>query len=281
MIRMKKGWVITIIFVILFIDPVVGLKNPAAVYCEELGYEFTIEETPEGERGICNLPDGSSCMDWDFLQGKCGRDYSYCKKEGYEIKTIADPEKCSTLFLEECAVCILENGEEVEVTELMESSFEEGACGDGACILGENYENCPEDCPSGSFDLYCDKVRDEICDPDCVDEGISEEDPDCVVVSTTIETTTTTMETPAKKCGNSVCEYSRGENQLTCPEDCPSGGKDDYCDRVGDGVCDPDCGGGDDADCGLGYLLGYLPYIIISLVLILIIYRIVKRQENS
>ncbi len=31
------------------------------------------------------------------------------------------------------------------------------------------------------------------------------------------------------------------ENHLTCPEDCPSGGEDNYCDLKRDGVCDPDC----------------------------------------
>ena len=274
----KKGGVgIIIVAILIFSGLVVGFKDPTQVYCQDLGYEYVITEGPEGEFGICKLPDGSSCMDWDFLEGKCGKEYSYCKREGYEIKTISDPEKC--IFSEECAVCVLENGEEIEVSKLMELKISGVVCGDGFCApLTESHKDCPQDCPSGSFDLYCDKVGDGICDPDCVDEGIPEEDPDCVVVSTTIETTTTTMGTPAKKCGNNLCEYLRGENQLTCPEDCPSGKKDDYCDRVKDGVCDPDCGGGDDADCGLGYLLGYLPYIIISLVLTIIIYRIVKRQ---
>ena len=31
------------------------------------------------------------------------------------------------------------------------------------------------------------------------------------------------------------------ENFLTCPNDCPSGSKDNYCDLQRDGVCDPDC----------------------------------------
>ncbi|MFW5852476.1 MAG: hypothetical protein ACOCUR_00425 [Nanoarchaeota archaeon] len=46
---------------------------------------------------------------------------------------------------------------------------------------------------------------------------------------------------------NGICEpCSEGlcnniENHLTCPDDCSSGDKDNYCDLQRDGVCDPDC----------------------------------------
>ncbi len=49
-------------------------------------------------------------------------------------------------------------------------------CGDNLCHYPEeNYGNCPSDCPSGSSDGYCDKVKDRRCDPDCT----AKEDPDC------------------------------------------------------------------------------------------------------
>lgn len=281
MIRMKKELLWVIIAILILIEPVFGLVDPSAVYCEELGYEWTIGETPEGEFGICKFPDGSTCDSWDFLEGKCGEGYSYCKKKGYELKTIVDPEKCSSIFSEECAVCVLENGEEVEVTKLMELDFRAGKCGDGFCAaLEENYETCPQDCPSGSFDMYCDKVKDGICDPDCVEQEMLEEDPDCVVVTTTIAETTTTLEIPVEKCGNNICEYLRGENYFTCPEDCPSGGEDNYCDKIAEGICDPDCKPGVDPDCGWGYLLGYWPYIIILFVIIIMVI-IYKRMREE
>ncbi len=77
-------------------------------------------------------------------------------------------------------------------------SFEEGLCGDNRCVLGESYRNCPQDCPSGSSDYYCDGLKDGICDPDCQ----TEEDWDC-------------------HCGNKICDF--GENNVDCPTDCEIG----------------------------------------------------------
>ncbi|MGB9719319.1 MAG: hypothetical protein ACPL06_01850 [Candidatus Anstonellales archaeon] len=46
---------------------------------------------------------------------------------------------------------------------------------------------------------------------------------------------------------NMECESM--ENFLSCPSDCHSGGKDDFCDRIEDGICDPDCISSADLDC--------------------------------
>ncbi len=166
-----------VVFIILFIETAVGLLNPAAVYCKELGYEYIIEETPEGQHGLCKLPGGYTADSWDFLKGKSGEEYTYCIQEGYELETIYDRDRCSHIIVDECAVCVLKDGSEVEVTKLMGLNLRAGVCGDGICVLGETYQNCPQDCPSGSFDGYCDGVEDKICDPDCLPEG----DADCLV----------------------------------------------------------------------------------------------------
>lgn len=51
----------------------------------------------------------------------------------------------------------------------------------------------------------------------------------------------------AETCGNKNCEqYESYEN---CPQDCKSGAKDGFCDRVKDGFCDPDCAQEEDTDC--------------------------------
>lgn len=41
------------------------------------------------------------------------------------------------------------------------------SCNDASCNNYENYKNCPNDCPSGSDDNYCDLQPDYICDQDC------------------------------------------------------------------------------------------------------------------
>ena len=111
-----------------------------------------------------------------------------------------------------------------------------GQCGNHICNARENYANCPKDCPSGGRDGYCDKKKDGRCDPDCK-PGL---DPDCRISS----------------CGDGKCESltdltdrHKGENYKSCKRDCPSGGKDGYCDKVKDGRCDPDCKKREDPDC--------------------------------
>jgi putative hemolysin len=50
-------------------------------------------------------------------------------------------------------------------------------------------------------------------------------------------------------CGDKSC--GRPEDAISCPTDCPSGGRDMHCDRIADGRCDPDCLDGTvDPDCG-------------------------------
>lgn len=200
-----------LIFLLLFLSLIFfflpkiaySLKNAAAMYCEALNYTFLTKSTPLGEEGYCQLPNGTEVNAWDFLQGKVAQDYSYCKKIGYDIKTV----NYSTY-------CVLPNGTEVEVTELMGLSFAETTCGDGVCGIPENYTTCPQDCPSGSYDGYCDGVADGKCDQDCVDRGTPQLDPDCPV------------------CGNGICESGKGENYSNCPSDCP---KPIVC---GNNICD-------------------------------------------
>lgn len=51
----------------------------------------------------------------------------------------------------------------------------------------------------------------------------------------------------ADTCGNSICEGH--ESYESCTRDCSSGSKDDFCDGIQDGVCDPDCSAKTDIDC--------------------------------
>lgn len=69
-------------------------------------------------------------------------------------------------------VVIFKDGERIFGYDV--SSFAD-VCGDGSCQFHESYENCPEDCPSGLKDDFCDMVEEGECDPDC---GVGV-DPDC------------------------------------------------------------------------------------------------------
>lgn len=69
-------------------------------------------------------------------------------------------------------VVIFKNGERIFGYDV--GSFAD-VCGDGSCQFHESYENCPEDCPSGLRDDFCDMKADNKCDPDCS----LEMDPDC------------------------------------------------------------------------------------------------------
>lgn len=152
-----------------------AMRNPAAVYCEALGYTYRVEKTREGEAGRCVLPDGQAVDAWAFLQGKTGEQHGFCAKRGFRQKLVKDPKRCAKLFVDTCAVCVLRDGQEVEVTELMSLNFAETTCGDRRCGFPENAKTCPADCHTGSADAYCDGVKDERCDPDCP----AGQDPDC------------------------------------------------------------------------------------------------------
>jgi len=64
-----------------------GMANPAATYCKELGYEYRISRNNKGEEGICVFPDGKECEEWKFLAGKCGQERSYCARQGFDVVT--------------------------------------------------------------------------------------------------------------------------------------------------------------------------------------------------
>ena len=90
--------------------------NPAAEHCISLNYEYKIVNTELGQQGICIFPDQTECEEWAFLEGRCGNEYSYCAKNGYELVVRDDGQNP---FSKEYYVCT-ENGTELApVNELM------------------------------------------------------------------------------------------------------------------------------------------------------------------
>lgn len=49
--------------------PMVGMANPASVACGDLfGGELSIVDGPDGQYGMCTLPDGRVCEEWVLFQ---------------------------------------------------------------------------------------------------------------------------------------------------------------------------------------------------------------------
>lgn len=53
--------------------PNAGMANPASVYCLDQGGKLEIREGEGGQYGVCILPDGRECDEWEFFRTqKCG-----------------------------------------------------------------------------------------------------------------------------------------------------------------------------------------------------------------
>ncbi|MBN1195580.1 MAG: DUF333 domain-containing protein [Methanomicrobiaceae archaeon] len=102
-----------------------ALLNPAAVYCDQLNYTYTVESGENGDRGYCVVDSGARIDAWEFLRGEEGTEYGYCEQQGYVTRSITDPAACGGIYSDACAVCVLPDGTTREVTELMELSFKE------------------------------------------------------------------------------------------------------------------------------------------------------------
>ncbi len=171
MLRIKKGWII-ILMISFIIVPVSAIPNPSAVYCDSLGYNYTISKTDGGgEVGICQFPDGSTDRAWAFLRGEAGQEHNYCKEKGYEFKVVENNSKCPGMYFGKCVLCVSPGGKETEVTELMKqdgkfpdfSKWTLSRCNHNQVCepeKGENNENCPQDCsgkagdPEKSYLIY-------------------------------------------------------------------------------------------------------------------------------
>ena len=93
-----------------------GMANPAATYCRELGYEYRIARDAQGEEGICVFPDGKECEEWKFLAGKCGRERSYCAQQGFDVVTKTNGKNSLS---REYAECVSDGQEIGSVSDLM------------------------------------------------------------------------------------------------------------------------------------------------------------------
>lgn len=62
--------------------PGLGMANPAATYCVELGYMYT--------ESACVFPDGEQCDGWAFFRGECGQARSFCSRQGGTLTNVTE-----------------------------------------------------------------------------------------------------------------------------------------------------------------------------------------------
>lgn len=72
----------------------IGMPNPASFYCQEMGYTLKMVEEDEGTVGMCTFPDGTQCEEWEFLEGRCGQEFSYCERQGYQLEIQGGEAQC-------------------------------------------------------------------------------------------------------------------------------------------------------------------------------------------
>jgi len=78
--------------------PMMGIANPASVYCQGLGYTEETRTNDAGEYGVCIFSDGTECDTWDFLAGRCGQSFSYCAQQGYTLEEVPDSNIANCVF---------------------------------------------------------------------------------------------------------------------------------------------------------------------------------------
>ncbi|HEX2908804.1 MAG TPA: S8 family serine peptidase, partial [Phototrophicaceae bacterium] len=108
------------------------MRNPAAVYCLDLGYQYeTVPGIGGGEDGMCIFPDGQRCEQWQFYAGQCGQQYSYCAQQGLGIVTLEDgKDPFSPVY----AACTDTSGQVIgSVNELSSLGSRALGCYDGKC----------------------------------------------------------------------------------------------------------------------------------------------------
>ena len=76
-------------------DAFIGVPNPASFYCQEMGYELDLRNTDDGTEGICIMPNGAECEEWEFLAGGCSIEWTFCQRQGYTIREGEDGAICT------------------------------------------------------------------------------------------------------------------------------------------------------------------------------------------
>ncbi len=98
-----------------------SIANPASKYCADLNYTLVGQN--------CTFTDGTSCGQWAFYRGNCGKQFSFCEKNGYTLENRTD--RMGVSFTMQYAVCVFTtaNG----TSECSEQTYQAGTCRPGQC----------------------------------------------------------------------------------------------------------------------------------------------------
>jgi putative hemolysin len=53
------------------ISLLLAMANPASAACTRAGGTLTFVQSDKGEQGMCTLPSGVVCDEWEFFRGEC------------------------------------------------------------------------------------------------------------------------------------------------------------------------------------------------------------------
>jgi putative hemolysin len=53
------------------ISLLLAMANPASAACTRAGGTLTFVQGDKGEQGMCTLPSGEVCDEWEFFRGEC------------------------------------------------------------------------------------------------------------------------------------------------------------------------------------------------------------------
>jgi putative hemolysin len=53
------------------ISLLLAMANPASAACTRAGGTLTFVQSDKGEQGVCTLPSGVVCDEWEFFRGEC------------------------------------------------------------------------------------------------------------------------------------------------------------------------------------------------------------------